>query len=239
MTDHDGPADRAGRQSANLARHLNGQHPSTVLLLARHAPGGRPDAIAAELTGADDDGLVITATTPDGTAELRLALPDGSDVRARVGALLKATRAGLRDNTVPLTSLETQMASGGRGPHGASHRVQPAHSADVTTGRHYRRRRDVELLYFDGCPNWDEAKQRLIQALTTVGADPTAYRLVAVATAEDAERLGFRGSPTVLVDGQDPFADADAPVGLACRVYRTPDGLRGAPTVDQLVAALT
>ena len=119
MADHDGPADRAGRQSANLARHLNGQHPSTVLLLARHAPGGRPDASAAELTGADDDGLVVTATTPDGTAELRLALPDGSDVRARIGALLKATRAGL-PATVPLTSLEEQTAGGVRGPHGSA-----------------------------------------------------------------------------------------------------------------------
>lgn len=116
MTDHDGPADRAGRQSANLARHLNDQHPSTVLLLARFAPGGRSDATAAELTGADDDGLTVEARTPDGAAELWLALPDGSDVRARVGALLKATRAGLPD-ALPLTSLEEQIAGGGRGPH--------------------------------------------------------------------------------------------------------------------------
>lgn len=238
MTDHDSPADRAGRQSANLARHLNGQYPGTVMLLARHAPGGRPDATAAELTGADDDGLVITVTTPDGTAELRLALPDGSDVRTRIGALLKGIRAGLPD-TVPLTSLEEQMAGGGRGPHRAAHRVVPPPSAAVTTGQHLRRHRDVELLYFDGCPNWGETKQRLAEALAAVGADPSAYRLVAVTNVEEAERLKFRGSPTVLVDGQDPFADPDAPVGLACRVYRTPDGLRGAPTVEQLVAVLT
>jgi hypothetical protein len=51
--------------------------------------------------------------------------------------------------------------------------------------------------------------------------------------------VGFRGSPTVLVDGRDPFLDRDSPVGrLACRVDRTEDGLAGAPTVDQLVAAL-
>lgn len=118
MTNHDGPADRARRQSANLARHLNGQHPSTVLLLARHAPGGRPDATAAELTGADDDGLTITPTVPEGTADLRLALPEGPDVRARIGALLKATRAGLPDS-MPLTTLEEQMAGGGRGLHGS------------------------------------------------------------------------------------------------------------------------
>jgi hypothetical protein len=56
-------------------------------------------------------------TTPQGTAKLRLALPDGPDVRGWSAALLKATRAGLPD-TVPLTTLEKQMAGGGRGPHG-------------------------------------------------------------------------------------------------------------------------
>lgn len=118
MNDHD---DRAGRQSANLARHLNSQHPSTVLLLARHAPGGRLEATAAELTGADEDGLTLTATLPDGNAVLRLPLPNGADVRARVATLLKQVRAGLPD-TVALTSLEEQMNGGGRGPHGSAHR---------------------------------------------------------------------------------------------------------------------
>lgn len=115
MSDHD----RVGRQSANLARHLNGQHPTTVLLLARHAPGGRPDATAAELTGADDDGLTLSVTTPDGRSELRLALPDGPDVRARLGLLLTHIRAALPDG-VPLTSLEAQRAGGERGPHGSA-----------------------------------------------------------------------------------------------------------------------
>lgn len=121
MTDHH---DRPGRQSANLARHLNDQHPTTVLLLARHAAGGRPDATDAELTGADDDGLTLKATLPAGDAVLRLPLPDGPDVRARIAALLTATRAALPDDgSVPLTSLEEQMAGGGRGPHGsAAHR---------------------------------------------------------------------------------------------------------------------
>lgn len=96
----------------------------------------------------------------------------------------------------------------------------------------------VDLLYFDGCPNWTETERRLADALVAVGAEATAYTLVAVTSVAEAERLRFRGSPTVLVDGQDPFAEPDAPVGLSCRVYRTPGGLRGAPTVEQLVAVL-
>jgi hypothetical protein len=38
----------------------------------------------------------------------------------------------------------------------------------------------------------------------------------------------------VLVDGRDPFASDEDPVGLSCRVFRTAAGLRGAPTVEQL-----
>ena len=95
----------------------------------------------------------------------------------------------------------------------------------------------VELLWFSGCPNWQETDGRLREALSLLDIDATVM-LVEVTTPEDAERLRFRGSPTVLVDGGDPFADESAPVGLSCRVFRTPDGLRGAPTVDQLVEVL-
>ena len=93
---------------------------------------------------------------------------------------------------------------------------------------------EVALLYFDGCPSWREAERRLQAVL---GPD-AALTYVHVRTPEDAERLSFRGSPTVLVDGRDPFADEDDPVGLSCRVFRTPEGLRGAPTVEQLREAL-
>jgi hypothetical protein len=80
----------------------------------------------------------------------------------------------------------------------------------------------VELLWFPGCPNWQETDQRLREALALSGTDAE-VALVEVSTPEDAERLRFRGSPTV---------------GLSCRVFGTPDGLRGAPTVEQLVDAL-
>lgn len=95
----------------------------------------------------------------------------------------------------------------------------------------------VELLWFSGCPNWQETEGRLRQALVLAQVKEQ-VALVEVTTPEDAERLQFRGSPTVLVDGRDPFAEESDPVGLSCRVFRTPDGLRGAPTVDQLVRVL-
>jgi len=48
----------------------------------------------------------------------------------------------------------------------------------------------------------------------------------------------LHGSPSVLVDGEDPFAEPGADVGLSCRLYRTPVGLAGAPTMAHLVEVL-
>lgn len=43
----------------------------------------------------------------------------------------------------------------------------------------------------------------------------------------------------ILVDGRDPFAEAGRTPGLAFRVYRTPEGLAGVPSLDQLRRALS
>jgi hypothetical protein len=60
-----------------------------------------------------------------------------------------------------------------------------------------------------------------------------------VETAEDTERIRFIGSPTILLDGRDPFDGTDSgPFGLTCRVYSTPEGLVGSPTPEQLRVVL-
>ena len=97
---------------------------------------------------------------------------------------------------------------------------------------------DVTLRYFDGCPNWQVAEARVRQVLDATGRADVVVNHERVETPEDAERLGFVGSPTLLIDGRDPFAMPGAPVGLACRVYSTPDGLAGSPTVEQLTEVL-
>ena len=95
---------------------------------------------------------------------------------------------------------------------------------------------DITLLYFDDCLNWKIADQ-LLAAIAAQRADLKVTRPL-VDTLEEAQRVGFHGSPSILVDGVDGFADPGAGVGLSCRVYRTPDGLAGAPTLEQLRAAL-
>lgn len=90
---------------------------------------------------------------------------------------------------------------------------------------------EVTLLYFDGCPSWQTTDQRL---RTLADERDFTLRHQKVDTPEAAEEWSFRGSPTVLVDGRDVFAVGDEPVGLACRVYQTPDGPAGSPTIEQL-----
>lgn len=97
----------------------------------------------------------------------------------------------------------------------------------------------VELLYFDGCPNWTVADQRLSEALGRLGRGDVTVELRKVETPGDAELVGFTGSPTVRIDDCDPFASGAEQVGLACRVYQTPTGLGGSPTVEQFIEVLS
>ena len=93
----------------------------------------------------------------------------------------------------------------------------------------------LELLYFDDCPHWKIADDRLNAVATRRGL-VVERRLVA--TIEDAHASRFRGSPTILVDGRDPFASGDEANGLSCRLYQTPDGPAGSPTLEQLEAVI-
>jgi len=95
---------------------------------------------------------------------------------------------------------------------------------------------EVKVLYFDGCPHWRTAADRLAALQAEMGFDLTRQP---VETPEEAELVGFRGSPTIQVDGVDPFGPDDAPIGLACRVYQTPEGPAGSPTIEQLRKVLS
>ena len=94
----------------------------------------------------------------------------------------------------------------------------------------------ITLLYFDDCPNWLDAAARLDE-LAERHRDLVIEREI-VDTEEEAQRRSFRGSPSILVDGVDVFASADDPIGLSCRMYPTPQGYAGAPTIEQLEEAI-
>ena len=96
----------------------------------------------------------------------------------------------------------------------------------------------VEVLYFDGCPTYETATKTLGAVLVEEGVKAD-VELVAVNTDEEARRLQFPGSPTVRVDGRDLFPVPEREDWrLGCRVYATPEGLRGSPTTGMLREAL-
>ncbi len=95
----------------------------------------------------------------------------------------------------------------------------------------------VTLQYFGDCPSWRVLDECLQAALAQVGV-PAAVSYEVIDTPARAEAVGFRGSPTILIDGRDPFEDPSLQVGLSCRLYRTPEGLQGSPTTAQLAAVL-
>jgi hypothetical protein len=97
--------------------------------------------------------------------------------------------------------------------------------------------RHLEVLHIPGCPNLGE----LLARLRRVGGPPVIIR--EVATEAEAELTGMSGSPTLLVDGVDPFRSARASLqpggAIACRIYRDEHGRPvPVPSVEQLRAVL-
>lgn len=93
----------------------------------------------------------------------------------------------------------------------------------------------LEVLHVPDCPNLGSMLERLAE----VTALPVATRVID--TDADAARFGMAGSPTLLIDGVDPFTAAGAcECGMSCRLYRDEDGrIVPAPSVEQLRDALT
>jgi hypothetical protein len=92
---------------------------------------------------------------------------------------------------------------------------------------------EIELLYFEGCPSWEVALENLKTALKVEGLEAS-IRLVKVADNDEAAHLKFLGSPLFRVDGVDWWPEERKRYNLSCRVYQTPLGLKGEPTVEML-----
>jgi hypothetical protein len=92
----------------------------------------------------------------------------------------------------------------------------------------------LEVLHVPDCPNLGPMLDRLAQ----ISDLPVATQ--EVSTEAEAATLGMTGSPTLLIDGDDPFASADqGACGVACRLYRDQGGrIVPTPSVEQLRDAL-
>jgi hypothetical protein len=96
---------------------------------------------------------------------------------------------------------------------------------------------ELTLLTIPDCPNAAGSEDRLTLALA--GLPDAVVRCGEVADEREAAQAGMAGSPTLLIDGTDPFAAPGQAPGLACRLYRDAAGRpAGAPAVEALRHAL-
>lgn len=96
---------------------------------------------------------------------------------------------------------------------------------------------DVDVLFVEGCPNVGLALARLGQAAAQADVAIEVTRRAVVDQAE-ADTLGMRGSPTILINGVD-VASGEVGGTLSCRLYRTGERVDVAPALADLVAALS
>ncbi|HEX5496006.1 MAG TPA: hypothetical protein VFX70_15665 [Mycobacteriales bacterium] len=96
----------------------------------------------------------------------------------------------------------------------------------------------IELLVVPGCPNEEPAAAAIRRALVNLRLPDTPVHIRVVETAGEAEGKAFGGSPTILLDGVDPFAEPGVRPVLACRLYPTPAGLAGVPDDRMLRQAI-
>lgn len=95
----------------------------------------------------------------------------------------------------------------------------------------------IEFLYFDDCPSYQTAEKLLREVLAEENQSAEIEK-IRIETKADALRWSFVGSPTIRLNGIDPFMEDEIDYGLECRVFYTSDGLRGWPTKEMLRTAL-
>jgi hypothetical protein len=99
----------------------------------------------------------------------------------------------------------------------------------------------IELLWWEGCPSTDKALAQLRALLREVGLGDAEVQMREIRTGAQAAAAGFRGSPTVLIDGVDVAqgAEPEEPNPLTCRVYHRRDGrISPVPDPEDVRAAL-
>src|SRR4030042_2248415 len=92
---------------------------------------------------------------------------------------------------------------------------------------------DIELLYFDNCPSCETALANLKIAWAEENLNAQVH-LVKIDSPEQANQQRFLGSPSIRIGGIDFWPEEREDYFMGCRVYPTPAGLRGWPTVEMI-----
>ena len=78
-----------------------------------------------------------------------------------------------------------------------------------------------------------------MESILHKGIIETPIQLIYVTSQDDAEFLGFQGSPTIRINGEDVVPQPQLPVALVCRRYLDPEGRDyGSPPLESIRAAV-
>jgi hypothetical protein len=89
----------------------------------------------------------------------------------------------------------------------------------------------LTVLAVPDCPHLPALEERVAQVLS--GFPEAEVRRRTITTGQEAAHWGMHGSPTLLVDGEDPFAEHGAHASVSCRVGRAV-----LPSVEAIRAAV-
>ncbi len=99
---------------------------------------------------------------------------------------------------------------------------------------------NIEVLYFEGCPNHLPALEMVRETLNSLGRQDEIHQ-VEVRTQADAEASAFVGSPSIRINGADiePWARTAKAFGLSCRTYLDGSHRSGVPSRELLRRAIS
>ncbi|GAB4298514.1 MAG: hypothetical protein Kow0098_23850 [Ignavibacteriaceae bacterium] len=87
----------------------------------------------------------------------------------------------------------------------------------------------LEFQYFEGCPNHIKMQNNIFEAIKVL-EDKIELKKVLVKDEATAKQVGFRGSPTLLINDEDiEGVPAPAEPSLSCRFY-----VNGIPSSDEI-----
>jgi hypothetical protein len=97
----------------------------------------------------------------------------------------------------------------------------------------------VEVLYFQGCPNREPTVERLLRVLVEEDVCADIFH-VEVPDNTAAQKLAFRGSPSIQINGVDleTSPEPSGSNGLCCRTYLEGSVREGIPPIELIRRAV-
>ena len=86
----------------------------------------------------------------------------------------------------------------------------------------------IEFFYFEGCPSYKKTLDYLKEIIDEEKLDSN-LKLILVESPEEAQKLGFQGSPSIRVNGTD-LEDKNDGYSFNCRLYSVDGELTGTPS---------